>query len=163
MRVLTCDVLVTGAGVAGPAIAFHSEGEGLLSGLAESTEMPARPPTVLCGWGEPPVLVERLVHRLPGLEAAQVTHGWAGLLEVTPGDNPIVGWTHLDNVYTAAGFSGHGMCLAPGLAPRVARELLGEPSEVPLDVYRLERFERGGVEPEGVWGGSGIAAGTAPP
>jgi len=30
-----------------------------------------------------------------------------------------------------------------------------------LNIYRLDRFERGGVEPEGVWGGSGIAGGTS--
>jgi hypothetical protein len=34
-------------------------------------------------------------------------------------------------------------------------------AELSLDIYRLERFERGDVAPEGVWGGSGIAAGMA--
>jgi sarcosine oxidase subunit beta len=117
--------------------------------------------TVAVGWEVLPSLVERLVHRLPMLEAAQVTHGWAGFIETTPDDNPVVGWTHLDNVYTMAGFSGHGMCLSPGLAPHVAREIRGQTAELPLDIYRLERFERGDVAPEGVWGGSGIAAGMA--
>jgi sarcosine oxidase, subunit beta len=140
---------------------FHSEGEGLLSGLAESLEIPDPPAAIPCDWGELPVVVERLVHRVPELQVARVTHGWAGMIEVTPDDNPIVGWTHLENVYTAAGFSGHGMCLAPGLAPQVARELSGQDPELALDIYRLERFEHGGVEAEGVWGGTGIAAGTA--
>jgi len=140
---------------------FHSEGPGLLSGLAESTEIADRPATIGCDWSELPLLVDRLVHRRPGLESAGVSHGWAGMIEVTPDDNPIVGWTHLANVYTVAGFSGHGMCLAPGLALEVARELQGRPAHIALDIYRLERFERGGVEPEGVWGGSGIAAGTS--
>ena len=36
-------------------------------------------------------------------------------------------------------------------------------TEEQLGIYRLDRFERGGLEPEGVWGGSGIAAGTASP
>jgi glycine/D-amino acid oxidase-like deaminating enzyme len=106
-----------------------------------------------------PALVDRLVHRVPALAAAGVAHGWAGFIETTPDDNPVVGWTHLDNVYTIAGFSGHGMSLAPGLAPQVAREIRGGPAEH-LEIYRLERFEDGGVEPEGVWGGAGIAAGT---
>jgi hypothetical protein len=106
------------------------------------------------------MLLERLVHRLPGLESANVTHGWAGLIETTPDDNPVVGWTHLDNVYAFAGFSGHGMCLAPGLAPHVATEIRGGTPSLPLDIYRLERFESGGVEPEGVWGGEGVSRGT---
>jgi sarcosine oxidase subunit beta len=139
---------------------LHSEGEGILSGLGESPEVPEPPASVACDWDELPLLVERLVHRVPQLESASVTHGWAGLIEVTPDDNPIVGWTHLDNVYTVAGFSGHGMCLAPGLSPQVAREIRGQQPELPLDAYRLERFETGGVEAEGVWGGEGISRGT---
>jgi sarcosine oxidase, subunit beta len=139
---------------------FHSEGDGLVAGIAESFVVGDPPAAVPVGWDMLPALVERIVHRLPELETAGVAHGWAGFIETTPDDNPVVGWTHLDNVYTIAGFSGHGMCLAPGLAPLAAREILGG-SEEQLGIYRLERFERGGVEPEGVWGGSGIAAGTS--
>jgi glycine/D-amino acid oxidase-like deaminating enzyme len=139
---------------------FHSEGKGLVAGLAESFVVPDPPAAVAVDWDVLPVLVERLVHRLAGIESAGVSHGWAGLIETTPDDNPIVGWTHLDNVYTIAGFSGHGMCLAPGLAPHAAREIRGATPDLPLDIFRLDRFERGGVEPEGVWGGSGISGGT---
>lgn len=140
---------------------LHSEGDGLIAGPAESFTVADPPASVAVGWEVLPSLVERLVHRLPMLESAQVRHGWAGFIETTPDDNPVVGWTHLDNLYTMAGFSGHGMCLSPGLAPHVAREIRGQTAELPLDIYRLERFERGDVAPEGVWGGSGIAAGMA--
>ena len=139
---------------------FHSEGEGLVAGLGESFEVGSPPARVAVGWDMLPALVERVVHRLPELETAGVTHGWAGFIETTPDDNPVVGWTHLDNVYTMAGFSGHGMCLAPGLAPQAAREIMGGNVDQ-LAIYRLDRFDRGGVEPEGVWGGSGIAAGAS--
>lgn len=138
---------------------FHSEGEGIVSGPAEAPEVPEAPATLSCDWNELPMLVERLIHRVPMLESANVTHGWAGLVETTPDDNPIVGWTHLDNVYTVAGFSGHGMSLAPGLAPHVATEIRGGASRLPLDIYRLERFQRGDVEPEGIWGGESISRG----
>ena len=47
------------------------------------------------------------------------------------------------------------------IARGVARELRGKSAELSLEIYRLERFERGDVAPEGVWGGSGIAAGRA--
>jgi sarcosine oxidase, subunit beta len=149
---LTID-LVTG-------LYFHSEGDGLVAGIAESFVAADPPDRVAVDWDMLPALVDRLVHRLPELASAGVSHGWAGFIETTPDDNPIVGWTHLDNVYTIAGFSGHGMCIAPGLAPLAAREIQGGPPEH-LEIYRLERFERGGVEPEGVWGGSGIAAGSS--
>jgi sarcosine oxidase subunit beta len=140
---------------------FHSEGDGLVAGLGEAPMLDDPPAEIATGWDALPKLVERLVHRLPGMESAGVSHGWSGLIEPTPDDNPIVGWTHLENVYTFAGFSGHGMCLSPGLAPHAAREIRGGTPELSLDIYRLDRFERGGVEPEGVWGGSGIADGTS--
>ncbi len=148
---LTID-LVTG-------LYFHSEGEGLVAGIAESFVAVDPPDRVAVGSDVLPALVDRIVHRLPELATAGVTHGWAGFIETTPDDNPVVGWTHLDNVYTIAGFSGHGMCLAPGLAPLAAREIRGGSPEH-LEIYRLERFEQGSVEPETVWGGSGIAAGA---
>ncbi|HVC99945.1 MAG TPA: FAD-binding oxidoreductase [Candidatus Dormibacteraeota bacterium] len=150
---LTID-LVTG-------LYFHSEGSGIVSGYAEAPEIPDAPPSIACDWDDLPMLVERLIHRVPKLESAGVTHGWAGLIETTPDDNPIVGWTHLGNVYTVAGFSGHGMCLAPGLAPHIAAEIRGATPGLDLDIYRLERLDAGGVEPEGVWGGEGISRGTA--
>jgi len=87
-------------------------------------------------------LAERLAYRLPALREAVVTHGWAGWLELTPDDNPLVGWTDLDNLYTAAGFSGHGLSLAPGLAPEVAREVQGLAATLPLEAYRPDRFAR---------------------
>ena len=139
---------------------FHSEGAGIVAGLGEAPMIEDPPAETATGWDMLPRLVERLVHRLPGMESAGVSHGWSGLIEPTPDDNPIVGWTHLENLYTFAGFSGHGMCLSPGLAPHAAHEIRGGAPGLPLDIYRLDRFERGGVEPEGVWGGSGIAEGT---
>ncbi|MDQ6945570.1 MAG: FAD-binding oxidoreductase [Actinomycetota bacterium] len=138
----------------------HSEGTGIVSGYAEAPEVPDAPAVLGVDWDALPMLIERVIHRLPGLEAANVSHGWAGLIETTPDDNPVVGWTHLPNVYTVAGFSGHGMCLAPGLAPHIAAEVRGGTSRLPLDIYRLERFESGTWEPEGVWGGQGISGGT---
>lgn len=141
-------------------IYLHSEGEGVVSGYAEAPEIENPPASIAVDWDELPALVERLWHRVPLFESANVTHGWAGLIETTPDDNPVVGWTHLENVYTVAGFSGHGMCLAPGLAPSIAAEVRGQEPPLPLDIYRLERFAAGDVEPEGVWGGEAISRGT---
>lgn len=134
-----------------PPVYFHSEGQGLLCGTEAAPLVPDRPATVSTDWNELPALARGILHRLPGLDKAQVTHGWAGLIEVTPDENPIVGWTHLTNLYTVAGFSGVGMCLAPGLAVDVAREIRGTPTTISLSDYRLERFEKGPVLPQGLW------------
>jgi sarcosine oxidase subunit beta len=123
---------------------FHGEGPGILTGMDNETsstlawEAP-------CDWRKFSQLAERLAYRVPALESAEVTRGWAGFLEITPDDNPIVGWTDLDNVYTVAGFSGHGFSIAPGLAPEAAREVRGLPATLSLEAYRPSRFTAGMV------------------
>jgi len=88
-------------------------------------------------------LVERLVERVPAMQDTSIIGGWAGLLELTADENPIADWTHFDNLYTLAGFSGHGICIAPGLTPHVARQLTGEPGTLDLHPYAFERFTEG--------------------
>lgn len=117
----------------------HREGAGLLAGNDDGWQRDTSWPV---GFDESraPILIERLVRRFPVLEDARLKRGWAGLLEVTPDENPIVGWTGPRNFYTAAGFSGHGLSLAPGLSPDVARDICGEMTELNLDDYRPHRF-----------------------
>jgi sarcosine oxidase, subunit beta len=128
---------------------FHGEGPGILAGMDNETAGTLAW-DVPCDWKKFTQLAERLAHRVPALESAEVTRGWAGFLEITPDDNPLVGWTDLDNVYTAAGFSGHGFSIAPGLAPEVAREVRGLPATIPLDAYRPGRFAAGANNAGGV-------------
>lgn len=135
-------------------IYLHSEGRGFLVGTSETTEFEDPPWTVA---PEPDWVGEvsrRLVHRIPELAEARFMYAWAGMLECTPDDNPLVGWGTFQNLYTVAGFSGHGMCLAPGVAGPAAQEITGGPPHPDLELYRLDRFERGASRPEGVWTGS---------
>ncbi len=135
-------------------IYVHTEGRGFLVGTSETTEFEDRP------WSVEPDLTwveevsRRLKRRVPELGAGRFVYAWAGLLECTPDDNPLVGWGAMENVYTVAGFSGHGMCLAPGVAPPAAQEIAGGPAHEDLELYRLDRFERGGSRPEALWTGS---------
>jgi sarcosine oxidase subunit beta len=119
---------------------FHREGEGLLAGNDDGWQRDTSWPIAFDD-SRAPTIIERLVRRCPVLEDARVKTGWAGLLEITPDENPIVGWTGLDNLYTTAGFSGHGFSIAPGLSPEAARDLCGQPPSLPLDDYRPGRFE----------------------
>jgi len=92
-------------------------------------------------------LVDRLVHRWPRLEAAAVTHTWAGLREMTPDDHGIVGeLTGHPHLFVAAGFSGHGFMQAPAVGAIVAALVTGH--DVDLDVSALAPDRFG-------WGASG--------
>lgn len=126
---------------------LHPEGPGLLIGMdnesAGPVEWEPQP-----DWSKIPQVIETLVPRMPALENATAVRAWAGFLEITPDEEPVVGWTHLDNIYTSAGFSGHGISIAPALAAEVALEVQGLPASTDLTPYRLERFSRSGLRPE---------------
>ncbi len=126
---------------------FHPEGPGLLVGMDNESAAEASWDPV-CDWSKFIDIAVKLSDRVPSLETARAVSGWAGFLEITPDEDPIVGWTHLDNLYTAAGFSGHGISIAPGLAPEVAREIDGLDPTLDLSRYRLERFDGGDHDPE---------------
>jgi sarcosine oxidase subunit beta len=89
----------------------------------------------------------RLAHRYPSAAGAAVVRAWAGLYDMTPDAHPIIGWVG-DDVYAACGFSGHGFMQSPAVGAAVARELLGDESELDLSPYRLERFSGDEVFPE---------------
>lgn len=86
-------------------------------------------------------LVDRLIHRWPRLEAARVTHTWAGLREMTPDDHGIVGEfaTH-SRLYVAAGFSGHGFMQAPAVGAVVADLVTGHAVDLDLTALAPDRF-----------------------
>jgi sarcosine oxidase subunit beta len=137
---------------------MRTDGTGIRAGSAVKPAVPDPDLPVECDWSETGELHAKLARRLPSLSARKFSRGWAGLIEVTEDDNPIVGWTHLDNLYTAAGFSGHGMCIGMGLAEQAAAEIAGSRPTIPLDLFRLDRFASATREPERMWGGSGISA-----
>ena len=70
----------------------------------------------------------------------RVAHVWAGLLDVTPDEIPVIERTEVEGFIVAAGFSGHGFCLGPSTG-RIIRDLVmrGQ-ATLPIDEFRLNRF-----------------------
>ncbi len=86
-----------------------------------------------------------LVARLPALAAAELVEGWAGLYEMSPDHNPLLGeHPELGGFYLANGFSGHGLMLAPATGAALA-ELLTTGASSRLDISSFDpgRFARG--------------------
>ncbi len=86
-----------------------------------------------------------LVGRLPALEAAELVEGWAGLYEMTPDHNPLIG-PHPDiaGFYLANGFSGHGLMMSPAVGAAMADLLTtGASKRIDLTPFDPARFERG--------------------
>ncbi len=124
-------------------LAFRSEGKGFSGGLVDGDERRGFNFEVDHDYFER-VVWPAVAHRFPAFEAAKCHRTWSGLYEQNELDgNPVIGrWRRAPNLYTVAGFSGHGMMHAPA-AGRAIAELLVHGSYQSLDLGRLgyERVE----------------------
>jgi sarcosine oxidase subunit beta len=125
---------------------FHPEGDGLLLGMSDPAEPPSFDTSV--DWGSLEHLVEHATHRLPALERAAIRTGWAGLYEVSPDNQAIVGESELAGFWLCCGFSGHGFMQAPAIGRLLAAEITGGASEIDLSPFAPDRFARGATVPE---------------
>ncbi|HEY8755176.1 MAG TPA: FAD-binding oxidoreductase [Candidatus Dormibacteraeota bacterium] len=125
---------------------FHPEGDGLMLGMSDPAEPSSFDTNV--DWGFLEHLVEHATHRLPVLEHAAIKTGWAGLYEVSPDHQAIVGESDLGGFWLCCGFSGHGFMQAPAVGRLLAAEITGADNEIDLSPYRPDRFARGESRPE---------------
>ncbi|MER6143241.1 FAD-binding oxidoreductase [Streptomyces sparsogenes] len=100
---------------------FHNSDDGLLFGLADPDQPDGFDTTWTPEWLELFRAVVR--HRAPALADMETVGGWAGLYEVTPDHNALIGRSdELGNFLYATGFSGHGFLQAPAVG-EVMRDL----------------------------------------
>lgn len=125
---------------------FHREGAGLLFGMGDPSERPGFDTTVR--WDFLPQVTEVAMRRLPALGDASISHAWAGLYEMTPDHNPVIGTAGLEGLYAIAGFSGHGFQQAPAAGRLLADVMLGRDSQFDLAPFAFDRFSRGGSSGE---------------
>lgn len=127
-------------------LAFRSEGKGFSGGLVDGSEQRGFNFDVDHGYFER-VVWPAVAHRFAPLAAAKCHRTWCGLYEVCELDgNPIIGaWnSRLANLYTVAGFSGHGMMHAPAAGRGIAELVIhGEFRSLDLSRLGYERVEAG--------------------
>jgi len=86
----------------------------------------------------------QVAERFPSYDNAGLASSWTGVYDVTPDWNPVLGPVpSLPGLVVAFGFSGHGFKLSPAVGRAIAQTVLGQPTEVPLAPYSIERFARG--------------------
>jgi sarcosine oxidase subunit beta len=90
---------------------------------------------------------EKLIHRFPGFPNPSVTHSYAGVYDVPPDWNPVIGPVgDVDGLVLCAGFAGHGFKISPAVGDLVADIVLEGDStdpDIPASDFRLERFAEG--------------------
>ncbi|MGH2617347.1 MAG: NAD(P)/FAD-dependent oxidoreductase, partial [Thermomicrobiales bacterium] len=121
---------------------FHPESRGFLFGMGNRDELSTTDKTIDENWMA--TTVEALVSRAPAFADARILRGWAGFYEVTPDDNPLLGWTSVEGLAVAAGFSGHGFMQGPAIGRCMAELLLdGAASGIDISPFRPSRFAEG--------------------
>ena len=126
---------------------FHREGAGLLMGMSD----PAEPAGFSTHVDDDflALLGSVIEVRAPRLAEVGVAHRWAGLYEVTPDHNALVGQASapIRFVY-ATGFSGHGFLQAPAVGEVVRDLVLGRVPSIDVAALSVERFTQGRRRPE---------------
>jgi sarcosine oxidase subunit beta len=126
---------------------FHGEGHGLLLGMSDPHETPGFRLNQSDAWL--PGLAEAIERRAPGIGEVGLAAGWAGLYEMTPDHNALVGEAAgVSRFLYATGFSGHGFLMGPAIG-EVMRDLyLGRPPAVDVRPLTADRFGRSDLRPE---------------
>ncbi|OLF09655.1 sarcosine oxidase subunit beta [Actinophytocola xinjiangensis] len=125
------------------AFYFRREGRGLMLGMSDPDEPPGFRLERSDEWlGK---LAEATTRRVPALLGTGITGGWAGLYEVTPDHNALIGESpDVGRFLYATGFSGHGFMQGPAVGEIVRDLVLGTRPFVdvrPLDARRFDRAE----------------------
>ncbi len=122
---------------------FRPEGHQFICGFAPASHAdPDEPPLDVEYDAFDNLVWPALAHRVPAFEAIRMTGAWAGYYEMNTFDHNAVLGRHpaCDNLYFAAGFSGHGLQQAPAVGRGIA-ELIRHGGYRTLDLSALG-FER---------------------
>jgi sarcosine oxidase subunit beta len=126
---------------------FRGEDPGVLMGMSDPNEPPSFNLNVDRNFMEK--VIEAAVHRAPILDKAEILRGWAGLYEVTPDDNPIIGEiSELEGFFCAIGFSGHGFQQGPAVGLLLSQLILDGRTEFGLKPFAYDRFKKAGQKGE---------------
>lgn len=91
----------------------------------------------------------KMTFHLPALRRARVIRQWAGLYDMTPDSQAILGPVPgLDGFYLDIGWSGHGFQLGPIVGQIMAEMITGQEPAVDVSYFSIERFKTGRLIPE---------------
>jgi sarcosine oxidase subunit beta len=124
-----------------PAFYFRGEGPGVLMGMSDKDEPSSFSTNV--DWHFLERVIDKAVHRAPILEQAEILRGWAGLYDITPDDNPIIGaLPDVHGLFCAIGFSGHGFQQGPTVGRILSELILDGRTDFDLSPFAYDRFDK---------------------
>ena len=121
---------------------FHREGAGVLFGMGDPDEPSGFDTTVR--WDFLPEVTDVAMRRLPALADASISHAWAGLYEMSPDANPLIGPAPgVTGMFLINGFSGHGFQHSPAAGRILADVITGRDPGMDLTPFSPARFAAG--------------------
>ena len=126
---------------------FHREGPGLLMGMSDPHETPGFSVETTEDWI--PDLMAVVRRRAPRIADVGIRGGWAGLYEMTPDHNAIIGEADtVSRFLYATGFSGHGFLQGPAVGEILRDMVLRRAPFVDVAPLSAERFDAAALRPE---------------
>ncbi len=126
---------------------FHREGPGVLMGMSDPEELPGFNMDRDDEWL--PRLLDAAEAVAPDLAGAAIRGGWAGLYEVTPDHNALIGEAPGPSRFLyATGFSGHGFMQAPAVGEVVRDLYLNQEPSIDVTPLVATRFASQELRPE---------------
>jgi sarcosine oxidase subunit beta len=91
-------------------------------------------------------MAKTITKLLPPLKNAMVIRQWAGLYNMTPDRQPILGGVEeVEGLYLAVGFSGHGFMFGPATGILLSEIILNEKPSIDISSLSLNRFKVGAL------------------
>jgi sarcosine oxidase, subunit beta len=126
---------------------FHREGPGLLMGMSDPGETPGFKLETSDDWV--PALIAAAERRAPRIARTGIRGGWAGLYEMTPDHNAIIGEARdVSGFLYATGFSGHGFLQGPAVGEILRDLVLDRQPFVDVAPLSVDRFDAAALRPE---------------
>ena len=128
---------------ASPRISFCQTASGtLLLGLGPASDLALGAPQAVEA-KKVEAISRETIRLVPALADAHIVRSWTGLFDLTPDGRAIIGPAeHIEGLWIATGFNGHGMAIAPAVTESLAQTILGETPQVSLAAFSPTRFEK---------------------
>jgi sarcosine oxidase, subunit beta len=126
---------------------FHNHDDGLLLGMSDPAQEYGFNTQYSDEWL--PAFNDAARACVPGLADLPIERGWAGLYEMTPDCNALIGQSDsVGRLLYATGFSGHGFLQAPAVGEMIRDLYLGDPPFVDVTPLSADRFDASPVQRE---------------
>lgn len=93
-------------------------------------------------------VARKITYHMPALKNVRIVRQWAGLYDITPDSQAILGKTDIEGFYLDVGWSGHGLQLGPVVGKLLAQVITGEKPDIDISVMGMDRFKTGALIPE---------------